>query len=47
MNEIDRLVLLAKENTVMKIQIAIDDVLNLELERLRAELKKLEKSDES
>ena len=47
MNEIDRLVLLAQENTVMKIQIAIDDVLNLELERLRAELKKLEKSDES
>ena len=42
MNEIDRLVLLAQENTVMKIQIAIDDVLNLELERLRAEIKKLE-----
>ena len=45
MNEIDRLVLLARENATMKMRMEITNVIDLELEKLRAQIKEMQKNN--
>ena len=46
MSEVDKLILLTKETATMKMRMEIINVIDLELEKLRAQIKEMEKSDD-
>lgn len=46
MNDVDKLILLAKENATMKAKMEVDDALDRMIENIRAQIKELEKDDE-
>ena len=47
MNKIDRLVILARQNEILKLKTEQNDYIDRRLEELERQLKELEKDDES